>query len=157
MSEPTNVCSRVCRAVGFENGDSICMMDLVLGLLEAVSFLMITANGSNVSITWTPPFTLDISGVNPDITGYCITVTSRITSLTLNSQCGTNVTEFHYTLSPDSACNTYNFTVVPVNIVGNGTSATVMYSQDEEGKLNRVAYAMSLINYEFKVCNSRTV
>ena len=151
----------MCRAIGFENRDSICMLDLVLGLLEAVGFLMISANGysSNISITWTPPFTLNITGANPDIIGYCITVTSRITSLRVHSQCGINVTEFHYTLSPDhdSACNTYNFTIVPVNIVGNGTSATVMYSQDEEGKTELIfsgvdtgfqLIIMSLINYQ---------
>ena len=114
--------------------DFICMLDLVLGFLEAVGFLTIYANGSSVYITWTPPFTLNITGIDPDITGYCITVTSRITSLTLHSQCGINVTEYYYTFSPDSACNTFNFSIVPVNIVGNGTSATVMYSQDEEGK-----------------------
>ena len=108
-------------------------LEFDLGLLEAVGTLMIFTEGSSISISWTHPFTLDISRVDPDITGYCINIISTTSLLNLNSQCGINVTEFHYTLPPDSACHIYNFTIVPVNIVGNGTADTRMYSQADEG------------------------
>ena len=104
-----------------------------LGPLEAVGSLMISANCSSIFINWTSPSTLNISGVDPDIAGYCITITSTTSSSTLNSQCGINKTDFHYTLPPESACHIYNFTIAPVNIVGNGTSAEIMYSRAEEG------------------------
>ena len=106
---------------------------IYVGPLEAVGSLMISADCSSIFINWTSPSTLNISGVDPDIAGYCITITSTTSPSTLNSQCGINKTDFHYTLPPDSACHIYNFTIAPVNIVGNGTSAEIIYSRAEEG------------------------
>ena len=79
-----------------------------------------TVQDSTISLTWTAPFTLDIRGVDPDIT-YCVCVTS---SLTLHSQCVITETEYEYPIPPDSACHDHMVTVTPVNPAGNGTSST---------------------------------
>ena len=81
-----------------------------------------TANLTIISLTWEPPFTLDITGEDPDITGYCVDVT---TSMTLNSEC-VNETEFSYPVPPDAGCHVYSFTITPINIVGHGESNTIV-------------------------------
>ncbi len=51
-------------------------------------------------------------------------VVNSTSSLVIDSQCGITDTQYNYTVSPRSTpCDTYTFTVTPVNIVGNGTSA----------------------------------
>ncbi len=95
------------------------------GLLPAVGSTPISLD-SIISLTWTPPFSLDISDVDPDITSYCVGVVNSTYSLVIDSQCGITDTQYNYTVSPnDTVCDTYTFTVTPVNIVGNGTSASV--------------------------------
>ena len=76
-------------------------------------------NGSNVTLSWTAPFSLDITNNDPAI-GYCVDV-YRSGSL-VHSECGITETEFNYTLPPDGSCHNYTFTVTPVNAAGNGTS-----------------------------------
>ncbi len=99
----------------------------IVGVLPAVVYLNATPFPMNfiISLTWTPPFSLDIPGVDPDITGYCVDVVNSTSSLLIHSQCGITDTQYNYTVSPRSTpCDTYTFTVTPVNIVGNGTSAS---------------------------------
>ncbi len=107
--------------------DAACLHNYV-GLLPAVGSLTATPIplDSIISLTWTPPFSLDIRYVNPDITGYCVGVVNSTSSLVIHSQCGITDTQYNYTVSPRSTpCDTYTFTITPVNIVGNGTSASV--------------------------------
>jgi hypothetical protein len=86
---------------------------------------------TTITLTWTPPFTLDITGVEPDITGYCVDV---ISSSTLYSSCEINVTRFSYTLPPqESACYNFTLVVTPMNVVGNGTPEGLSYSHAEAG------------------------
>ncbi len=110
----------------------------IAGLLPAVGYLTATPIplDSIISLTWTPPFSLDIPGVDPDITGYCVGV--FISSLVIHSQCGITDTQYNYTVSPRSTqCDNYTFTVTPVNIVGNGTSVSVtLLSNITEGKIS---------------------
>ncbi len=101
---------------------------MIAGLLPAVGSLTATPIplDSIISLTWTPPFSLDISNVDPDITGYCVGVVNSTSSLMIHSQCGITDTQYNYTVSPnDIVCDTYTFTVSPVNVVGNGTSSSV--------------------------------
>ncbi len=98
-----------------------------LGLLPAVGSLTATPIplDSIISLIWTLPFSLDIPGVDPDITGYCVGVVNSTSSFVIHSQCGITDTQYNYRVSPRSTpCDTYTFTVTPVNIVGNGTSAS---------------------------------
>ena len=98
----------------------------IIGILRSVSSLTITREDSSIFLNWTAPFTLDIIGVDPDIT-YCVDVVNSTSSATLQAMCGINETEFTYPITFLSACDTILFTVTPVNIVGNGTNHTVSY------------------------------
>ncbi len=110
----------------------------IVGLLPAVGSLTATPIllDSIISLTWTPPFSLDIPRVDPDITGYCVGVVNSTSSLVIHSQCGITDTQYNYTVPPnDTVCDTYTFTVTPVNIVGNGTSSSVtLQSSITEGE-----------------------
>ncbi len=116
-------------------------MSSQLGLLPAVGSLTATPIQlySIISLTWTPPFSLDIPGVDPDITGYRVGVVNSTSSLVIHSQCGITGTQYNYTVSPRSTpCDTYTFRVTPVNIVGNGTSASVtLLSNITEGEISQ--------------------
>jgi hypothetical protein len=96
------------------------------GTLTAVGSLNLAVeqcSTSNISLTWTPPFTLDITLVKPNIIGYCVDIINSTSSLTLFSQCGINVTVFsHYKPLENTV-----FVVTPVNIVGNGTQQNISY------------------------------
>ncbi len=63
-------------------------------------------------------------------------VVNPTSSLVIDSQCGITDTQYNYTLSPNDniVCDTYTFTVTPVNIVGNGTSASVTRGILSRGK-----------------------
>ena len=101
--------------------------DIISGLLSAVGSLRMTTQDSTISLTWTAPFTLDITTVDPDIT-YCVGVVNSTSSSTLHSQCGITETEYEYPIPPDSACHDHMVTVTPVNAVGNGTTISIRHS-----------------------------
>ena len=98
-----------------------------LGLLSAVGDLRASSNASSVTISWTAPFSLDVTGVDPDIWYsvliYNVTDENNPTAI-LCTDC-INITETHYTFTPDylSPCHVYNFSVIPVNGAGQGESS----------------------------------
>ncbi len=101
----------------------------IVGLLPVVGSLTATPIplDSIISLTWIPPFSLDIPSADPDITGYCVGVVNSTSLFTIDSQCGITDAQYNYTVSPRSTpCDNYTFTVTPVNIVGNGKSASVI-------------------------------
>ena len=97
------------------------------GSLSAVSDLRASSNASSVTISWTAPFSLDVTGVDPDIWYsvliYNVTDENNPTAI-LCTDC-INITETHYTFTPDylSPCHVYNFSVIPVNGAGQGESS----------------------------------
>ena len=101
----------------------------------------ITIQDSIISLTWTAPFTLDITtNVGPDIT-YCVGVVNSTSSSTLHSECGITETEYEYPIPPDSACHDHMVTVTPVNPADNGTSSSIHpYPQDTECKCTNIKY-----------------
>ena len=86
----------------------------------------LTANGSgsSVTISWRAPWSLDVTGVDHDI-WYSVLIQNvtdedRPTDI-LCTDC-TNITETHYTFTPDhlSPCHVYNFIIIPANGAGLG-------------------------------------
>ena len=104
----------------------------ILGRPSAIDSLNITASNSTLSLTWEPPFTLDINGVDPDIT-YCVDVINSTSLITLRLQCDIIMTEFSYPLPQDAVCHSYVLTITPVNVVGRGVSSFVSYIGTEVG------------------------
>ena len=107
-----------------------------VGILSAISLLSIVASNSTLSLTWEPPFTLDITAVDPDIT-YCVDVIGSTSSVTLHSQCDITMTEFSYPLPQDAVCHSYVLSITPVNVVGRGFSNSVSYIGTEAGTLSK--------------------
>ena len=102
-------------------------MLMCIGLLSAVGSLTAThILLDSISLTWTPLFSLDIPNIDPDIT-YCVGVANSTSSLVIHSECGITDTQYNYTVSPpnDIVCDTYTFTVTPLNLVGDGISASI--------------------------------
>ena len=85
---------------------------------------VVDCNGS-ISLTWSAPFSLDVVGVEPDI-WYSVLITNVTDedSPTAVSCTGClNLTQPHYTFSPEqpSPCHNYNFTIIPLNGAGEGS------------------------------------
>ena len=78
-----------------------------------------------IRLTWTPPFSLDITGVDPDI-WYRV----EVYNVTSGRVALTNLTvykpEFNFTVPDPSPCDQFEFRVTPVNVVGNGTSSDLV-------------------------------
>ena len=98
------------------------------GPLSAVGDLKVDAkNTSSVTISWSAPFSLDVTGVDPDIWYsvliYNVTDENNPTAI-LCTDC-INITETHYTFTPDylSPCHVYNFSVISLNGAGQGESS----------------------------------
>ena len=109
--------------------DSRISINTLAGLLAAVGSPSVDLVGPDISLTWTAPFTLDISNVDHDIT-YCVDVVNSTSSSIVLSECGINVTGFNFSIPIGRVCDNYTFTVTPVNGAGNGTAVTLGYSQD---------------------------
>ena len=107
---------------------------IILGLLSAVGDLRANITTTSVTISWSPPFSLNVTGVDPDIWYsvfiYNVTDENNPTAI-LCTNC-TNITETHYTFTPDylSPCHVYNFSVVPLNGAGQGESSGDSFTFD---------------------------
>ena len=95
---------------------------LLLGPPSAVRDLRATRDGISVTISWSPPFSL-IPDIWYSVFIYNVTDENNPTAI-LCTNC-TNITETHYTFTPDylSPCHVYNFSVVPLNGAGQGDIA----------------------------------
>lgn len=107
----------------------------IIGTLPAVEALTIfwSSRNSTIFLDWDTPFTLDIRDVDPDISGYCVSVVNSTSSAVLHSECGINRTEYTYPTPPDSGCHDHVITVTPMNVVGRGKQNTILYSEAISG------------------------
>ena len=83
-------------------------------------------NSSSIRVSWTSPFSLDVTGVDPDI-WYSVTIytlTNETTEAITCNDC-VNLTDTHYVFTPGyiSPCHKYLFFVVASNGAGQGSSS----------------------------------
>ncbi len=105
-------------------------------MLAPVGSLTLAVQDPNISLTWTPPFTLDITGTDSSIAGYCVEVLGNVVEFTsplrksTHTVCDVAETRFTYPLSmlSESVCYYYEFVVFAVNEVGNGMQDDRVYS-----------------------------
>ena len=94
------------------------------GLLDAVSNLESESLGQVIHLTWNPPFSLDITGIDLDIWYLVeITVTNDSLSTYFISRI-VNIPEFNFTMNDYNDTSTsvlYAFRVTSINAAGNGT------------------------------------
>ncbi len=89
-----------------------------LGLLEPpIVSDPVEYNDFNRILTWTPPFTLDITDVDPDITGY------RICNNSANTCVDTTDTSILF----ETMCDPVEYDISACNRVGCGENATVTF------------------------------
>ena len=98
------------------------------GLLDAVNNLRNESLGPVIHLTWDAPFTLDITGVDPDI-WYCVDITvnndpfnNSSDSIPFNTYF-VNTPEFNFTNNGTNTSVIYQFRVTPINGAGNGTTS----------------------------------
>ena len=83
-------------------------------------------NASSIIISWTAPFSLDVTGVDPDI-WYSVLIynVTDETAVSMPYPNCTNISETFCVFTPDhlSPCHKYNVTVIPQNGAGVGESS----------------------------------
>ncbi|CAI8051925.1 hypothetical protein GBAR_LOCUS28408 [Geodia barretti] len=125
----------ITRTLGGSSAESNTATLMIQGPLSAVTVLSSISNASSVTISWSAPFSLDVTGVDPDIWYsvliYNVTDENNPTAI-LCTDC-INITETHYTFTPDylSPCHVYNFSVIPLNGAGQGENTYLTSSLHE--------------------------
>ena len=96
------------------------------GVLSAVSNAEFIRDASSIVISWTAPFSLDVTGVDPDI-WYSVLIynVTDETAVSVPYPNCTNISETFCVFTPDhlSPCHKYNVTVIPQNGAGVGESS----------------------------------
>ena len=90
---------------------------------------VMNTNSGDIKLTWTPPFTLDITDVDPDISNYTVYIINTNTSntgtvsVTELDESGVVETEYTFTGLPGEdpdPCHVYQFSISAWNVVGEG-------------------------------------
>ena len=104
------------------------------GLLAAVGDLQINLVNGTLCLSWTPPFTLDITNVDPDLY-YTIEITSTADAENPSTiSCNDCSSEYKFTVNNSSPCDSYTFIVVPVNGARNGTPSVPLLGSFIQGR-----------------------
>ena len=93
------------------------------GTLAPVGELTAVPMQGFLHLTWNPPFTLNITNIEPDIY-YCINIyniTPNSLYIPLKTLCNLTQPEFDFMVANPNPCDRFQFQVIPVNGLGNGT------------------------------------
>ena len=95
-------------------------LNFSIGLLDAVSNLQIESLGQVIHLIWDAPFSLDITGVDPDI-WYRIEITVGKTPFNTYL---VNIPKFNFMMDNRTSTSViYEFQVTPINGAGNGITS----------------------------------
>ena len=99
----------------------------IQGTLGAVNMLQVENGLNSITVSWSAPFSLDVSGVDPDIlyTVLISNVTEEDHPTAVPCTDCHNLTQTLYIFSPElpSPCHKYSFTVITQNEAGLGQSS----------------------------------
>ena len=109
----------LCRAIGaLSNGQSETVTLFVQGLLSSPTALGISdSEGPTRRLSWTPPPTLDLTDVHPDISHYNV-CSSILNEVSCNDVQGTELSFLNIRIGIE-------FSVAAVNVVGEGNASTI--------------------------------
>ena len=117
----------------------------VQGLLDPPSALMITASEpGRQRLSWMAPESLDITGIDPDISHY------NVCSSILNEVSCRDVQGLEYTFV--SVRIGIDFTVAAVNTVGEGNVSSIPYVPCDSGTGEEMGYFNCYVVCLYKVC-----
>ena len=95
------------------------------GLVSEPSNISVTSGLNTITISWSAPFSLDVTDVDHDI-WYSVLIYNMTDEPTVISctDC-INIIETYYTFTPDypSPCHKYIFIVIPFNGAGQGSTS----------------------------------
>ena len=103
-------------------------LNILTGLLSSVGDLNTNSSASSIIISWSAPFSLDVTGVDPDI-WYSVLIynVTDETAVSVPYPNCINISETSCVFRPHplSPCHMYmyNFTVIPYNGAGQGESS----------------------------------
>ena len=118
-----------------------------IGLLDAVSNFKSESLGQVIHLTWDAPFTLDITGVDPDI-WYRVEITMTDGPLSMYFACRiVTIPEFNFIMDDHNDTSTsvvYAFRVTPINDAGDGTASHFVNGYFIGCELYKLCYALVL-------------
>ena len=92
---------------------------MLTGLLAAPSNLKaVSITSTTICLTWDHPYTLDITGIDPDISGYVIYIQNAITGNA--TTVFATETEYTFVRQDFRHCDMFEFRVQALNVVGEG-------------------------------------
>ena len=96
------------------------------GPVSKVVDLRVRSNASSVIVSWTPPFSLDVTDVHPDV-WYSVLIYNMTDENSTTVNLCTDCIETNYTFTHEyfSHSHVYNISVVPLNGAGEGQSSTI--------------------------------
>ena len=108
---------KTCKNIGYTHGNLSHS-----GPPSGVSDLVALPQRGVIDLTWTPPFSLDITGVDPDI-WYTVEVYNITSGRTPLTNFTVSEPEFNFTVADAIPCDQFEFRVTPVNGAGMGTTS----------------------------------
>ena len=115
------------------------------GPLSAVTDLGVISNASSVTISWSAPFSLDVTGVDPDI--WYSVLLYNVTDENNPKLLEKHTTTTSYTFAPAgfSPCHKYLFSVIALNGAGRGETSRNITTGTQHCDLSTVIYPSSTV------------
>ena len=102
---------------------------LFTGPVSKVVDIRVRSKSSSVIVSWTPPFSLDVTDVDPDVWYSLLIYNMTDDNSTTDNLCTdcTNITETNYTFTHEyfSHSHVYNISIVSLNGAGEGDSSAI--------------------------------
>ena len=110
---------------------SRCQFCFNLGELSLVGDLSISENATSFNISWTAPFSLDVTdeGLGPNM-WYSVliyNVTDETNTVEIHCTDCINIIQTYYIFTPDYfiSCHKYQFYIIPINGAGQGEISSI--------------------------------